>query len=578
MDTQDSELKNLKDSLEDLKRRVVNIESSLQKTPVPVEFRKDEPVLIKPEEKIAVPKPQESVESKITGKSFAFLGSLAILFGISFFLKYAFDNNLIGVNSRIILGVACGFAFLLLGDFLSRKDKYKQYSFYISGGGLSILYLSIFSAFNFYHLIEQSTAFASMISVTAVGALLSLRSNAKALAGLSLLGGFLSPFLVSSGTGDQVTLFTYVLILDLGFLVISYYKKWPEIYILNLVGTYLIFGTWFARFYKMELLVLTMIFLTLFFILFLISPLISSIYKIARNNKNDLVLNLLNCLAYFSAAHYILKNGGYSSDFIGTFFAFWAGFNLLSAFFIKSIDPEDYYGVYGFGGVGLVLATLVPPILLDKNWITIAWTTEALVLAWTGLRLKSREIRIFSMLVYSVAAMRLLFIDVGFFSRYTLFTPFLNERFFIFCTVAASFFASAGLYKAAGSELKEREENFSTILGLLGNFFLVLIISMDLWRNFRGVTNYQNLSLSIFWAVYSGCLMLFGIIQHSKSARLLSIFGFGVVIIKVFLYDSSALSDISRIVSFIFLGVILLVISFLFYRYKDKIKEFIMLQ
>ena len=92
----------------------------------------------------------------------------------------------------------------------------------------------------------------------------------------------------------------------------------------------------------------------------------------------------------------------------------------------------------------------------------------------------------------------------------------------------------------------------------------------------RSLRNLEKLSLSLIWGVYSAVLMVVGIVRHSRAARVLALMGFGVVIVKVFLFDVSVLSDLYRIASFIALGIILLVVSFLFYRYKDKIKEFIM--
>jgi len=59
------------------------------------------------------------------------------------------------------------------------------------------------------------------------------------------------------------------------------------------------------------------------------------------------------------------------------------------------------------------------------------------------------------------------------------------------------------------------------------------------------------------------------------SARKLAIAGFGLTILKVFLVDSSSLSDVNRIISFIMLGVILLSVSFFWYRNRERIKQFL---
>ena len=608
----DARIEGMRVALEDLKNRVIKLESIMgkpeyfpsTKIPVPPEYRKDVPLReYYPEKEVQSPKPT-NVESKITGKWFAGLGVLAILFGVSFFLKYAFENNLIGVTGRVVMGIVSGLVFLVGGDFLSSKDKYRQYSFFISGGGLALLYLSIYAAFNYYQLVDQATAFLFMIAITGGGAVLSLKSNAKVLACISILGGFLTQFLVSNGSGDQITLFSYVLILDLSFLGISYFKKWNEMYVLALVGTYLIFFSWYGQFYNSTFLFPTMAFLSVFFSVFLISPFFISISRLVKSKRDDLILSVVNGSVYFAASYTILKGENYTS--LGFFFVAWAAVYLGYAYLVQTVNKEDTYAIYGLGGISLLLITLAVPIQLEKNWITIAWAIEGLILVWTGFKLNNYSIRFFGAGVSFVAALRLFAFDT-FFSNDSLqtFIPVFNERFLTYIIVVASYFAIAYIYGIFKEIRSDKERNVPAIFGLLGNFFLIMILSLDLTRyydrriielstppngiftgnvvyNYFGnpavvsLRNAQNLTLSVLWGVYSGLLMLFGIIMRSKSSRLLAIIGLGIVIVKVFLYDASSLSDIYRIASFIFLGVILLVISFLFYKYKEKIKEFVL--
>ncbi len=105
------------------------------------------------------------IESAVTGKWFAVIGIIALIFGVSFFLKFAFENNLIGVTGRVMLGLGAGLVLLVVGDYLARRESYRAYSFYLTGGGLALLYLSIYAAFNFYQLISQYGAFGFMILV-----------------------------------------------------------------------------------------------------------------------------------------------------------------------------------------------------------------------------------------------------------------------------------------------------------------------------------------------------------------------------------------------------------------------------
>jgi uncharacterized membrane protein len=290
--------------------------------------------------------------------------------------------------------------------------------------------------------------------------------------------------------------------------------------------------------------------------------------------------------------------------YLGFFFVVWSGIYLLAAYVLSITNREDKYGVYALAGVGLLLVTLAIPIQLHQRWITVAWAIEAAVLAWFGFELKGKVLRTFAHLVLGIALVRLLFLDTVLRSKLEDFVPLFNNRFFTFAVVAASLFVSSYLYRLYKKELTEGEQSFSAALGVIANLVLVFILSVESSTYFdkqisgaqvaartpsvynyddsnsgegvRSLRNLQNLSLSIIWGIYAAVLMLVGILKHSRASRILALVGFGIVVMKVFTYDVSALSDLYRIASFITLGMLLLIVSFLFYRYKDKVKEFIL--
>jgi len=83
--------------------------------------------------------------------------------------------------------------------------------------------------------------------------------------------------------------------------------------------------------------------------------------------------------------------------------------------------------------------------------------------------------------------------------------------------------------------------------------------------------NLQQLALSGVWLLYSIVLMVVGIWRWMATLRIMAIILFGVAIAKIFIYDLSFLETLYRIFSFIGLGVILLVVSYLYQRYKAVI-------
>lgn len=544
---------------------------------------------------------QESIETKITGKLFAFVGVIAFLFGFGFFLKYIFERDLIDDVTKVIIGIFGGLTLLILGYLLQRKDKYRQYSFFISGGGLAILYLSIYGAFNYYNLISQATAFVFMVFITVGGIGIALVMNTEILAIVSLIGGFLTPYLVSTGVDNQLALFSYVSILNLGFLISGYFKKWRSLYFMNFAGTYAIFFGWFAKFYHPDKLLLTFSFLSLFFFIFSITPFLLSIFKNKKSNIGDVLASALNAMVYFSVSSLILRSDYHS--LLGLFFVFGAIFYLFFAYLVNSANREDKYGIFALSSIGLVLLTLAIPIQLDKQWIAIAWSVEGLLLISGGFKLKDLYMRSFGLIVFIIAIFQLNLLRVNVKD----FNVFFNERFITYLITTACLFVAAYIYSFYKQELRReyKEHYISMILSLGANFLMISNLSSeinfffnkkilflqeasfdktvfksiglnaDYYAKLNSLTNLKNLSLSIMLALYASILMIVGILKHYKSVRLFALVMFGIIIVKVFFHDIASLGGIYRIVSFMGLGAILLIISFLFYSYKEKIKSFL---
>ena len=81
----------------------------------------------------------------------------------------------------------------------------------------------------------------------------------------------------------------------------------------------------------------------------------------------------------------------------------------------------------------------------------------------------------------------------------------------------------------------------------------------------------SNTSVSIFWAIYAAILTAVGFAKRSSSLRIFGLTLFIITAVKIFI-DVWSLGTIYRIISFIGLGVIALVASFVYVKYKDRLK------
>src|SRR5205807_7821359 len=151
-----------------------------------------------------------------------------------------------------------------------------------------------------YAIIANGSAFAAMIVVTIAVVALALRHRSEFLAGIALTGGFLTPVLLSTGVNREVELFTYVALLDVAALVLLALHPWVRALAVAFLGTLFLYIGWASSFYSPEQTDRTIAFVTLFFLLFGVVPLLRrwGDQKIAA--AVVLLLPFANAIVYFS--------------------------------------------------------------------------------------------------------------------------------------------------------------------------------------------------------------------------------------------------------------------------------------
>ena len=134
-------------------------------------------------------------------------------------------------------------------------------------------------------------------------------------------------------------------------------------------------------------------------------------------------------------------------------------------------------------------------------------------------------------------------------------------------------FALWAIFKNAKTQLENTK--FHIFLEVVIHISILNFLSNELvtWMDIAGYQDIFKLGLSILWSVYSLLLVSLGIYKKKKYLRISALVLFGVTLAKLFLYDISNLSTISKTVVLIVLGLLLLIISFLYNKFKDKIGD-----
>jgi|WetSurMetagenome_2_1015567.scaffolds.fasta_scaffold00663_3 uncharacterized membrane protein len=521
-----------------------------------------------------------SLESAIGTKWIGRIGMIAMIFGVGFLLKYSFDNNLIGETGRVALGLLTGIFFLGFGEYISRRDNMKLYSQIITGGGLAILYLSVYAGYAFYKLIPQLPAFVALIAVTTTGITLSLRYNAIVIAAIGLIGGFLTPVMLSTGENSPLTLFSYILLLDIGILIISYRRAWMVLYIISLPLTLIMYTVWHQKFYTPDQQLIAFGITTVFFILYNVF----SVLKGRKSCKYEKLYDgvVVNTVMFLFALSFFAQNG-LVNDWM--FRGFILGLSAISVIAAEVLSARGYPGkhiIYSYAGWSVTLSVVALLIIFEQEWQVIALAGETLALCYAGLRLNNSYLRYASYVTGFIVAGLFLRESQLYLAPFEGFLPVVNSRFLICGLIIAAFYSMLYLLNRGRETLAANEK--LVLPGLLimvqiMSVYLLSIESVDYFRYARGALDLvpldsryaRQLSLSIVWAVYASALIGAGIAKQQSIVRLMGIGLIALTILKVFLIDLSALRTIYRIISFVALGFILLAVSYFYNRFKQRI-------
>lgn len=521
-----------------------------------------------------------SLENAIGTRWIGRVGVLAILFGVAFFLKYSFDNKLIGETGRVMLGIFWGAAFIGVGEYLQKKKDLGLYGQMLSGGGLAVLYLALYAAFALYHLIPAPLATAGLLAVTTTGMTLSVRYSTYSLAAIALLGGFLTPIMLSTGQNQPVTLFGYVLLLDAGTLLLLRFRHWPSLVAASLAGTVLLYFGWHAEYFSDPQRWLAFGVVSVFFAFYNLYILVSRLYSPEPESKTDQLV-IFGSTAFFFLS-FLSQHHWEHTWPVKSFTLALACFEIGLAELVRRRATAARLTTASYAAASVIMTVIATFVALEQRWVLPALAAEMAALGWIGLRLDSPALRRGSYLLGLIVLFRFTD-DIAFrLEPFERFLPVLNSRFLVCAAAVAGFYALLGFVAQNRYKLDANERYLPGIVFVITQALSLVLLSVEVHDFFRyrsaahvlawGASHYAyQLSLSVLWALYASLLTGAGIYRRLRGARVLGILLLGATVLKVFLLDLSSLQTFYRIISFIVLGLLLLAVSYSYNRFKHFI-------
>ena len=534
----------------------------------------DEPV--QPEPAMAQPTPLSieaewwsNMEAKIGKRWMVWAGALALFLGVGFFVKYAIDHRWIGPTTRVICGCAFGLVLIGLGYRFLRK-KMRAFGQGLVGGGLAMLYVSIFAAFQFYGLIRQPIAFVLLVAVSAVGMTLSVIHDAMPISFIAILGGFLTPVLISTGQNERDLLFAYLLLLDLSVLGIGFFKKWRALDVLAFIGTAWLFGAWYDKFYEPSVLLPTLAWLGAFYVTFLLLPFVGHLRRKTPATVERFVMALVSSTGVFAFAYNMLYPD--NSPGLSLVALSMGACCLVMGVLFATRVKDDKRGLLGFIALAITFLTISIPIYFKLNGITLCWAAEAPLLIYLGYKFKYRPVRVGGIIVLGITVLRLFVKHLPLHSEE--FTFILNTRFATAMCVPLSCALFAVIHQLRGEHAGKVDHVEKVIGGILAGFLALIVLHTEIAQFFKysaSITavdhRYYGLSSAcVLWSLGALAFLFAGIRLRSRAACVVGFLGILVaVFLTLFLYERNFLDDYLFMLNIRFLAAFVMVLAFFSY-------------
>ena len=324
------------------------------------------------------------------GNTLVQAGVVVLFFGVAFLLRYLAEHSHVSIEVRLS-AIALGAVVLLAVGWRLRRRK-TGYALALQGGGVGILYLTVFAALRLYGLLPPALGFGVLVLIAVFSAALAVLQDSAAFAVLGVVGGFLAPVLASTGEGSHVVLFTYYAVLNIGLSMVAWFKAWRPLNITGFLFTFAIATAWGVLKYQPQAFPSTEPFLILFFLLYVaIAVLFTLRQPLNLRGLVDGPLVFGNPIAAFGLQSAMLRHDSmalaYSAIFMSALY-------LSLTFVLKRLRNASQTLLFeSFLALGVAFLTLAIPLALGSRLNSAAWALEGAALVWIGCRQNRRAAR-----------------------------------------------------------------------------------------------------------------------------------------------------------------------------------------
>ncbi len=383
------------------------------------------------------------------GNTLVRVGVVVLFFGIAFLLSYFAEHVTIPIALQFGGVAFAGAVMIAVGAWL--RNARRAYALALIGGGLGVLYLTTFAAFQLVPLLSPQRAFELLAAIAGLAIALALVFDAQALAALAALGGLLAPVLVAT-VSEPLPLFGYVAAVNVLVVGVAGFRAWRMLDLVGCIGTLLLSLWWGYEYYDPAYFDLVEPFLALFFLTYVALPIVHAL-RAASEPRVDATLLFGAPIVAFALQALLVQDTRYGLAWTA------AAVAVMYALLWQALRHAKKGTVAtlaaAFGALAVVFATLTVPLAVDARWTSALWAIEAAGVYWIGCREDRPVARGFALLLQLAAGTAWL---VGGFDEYAE-LAFANRQFLGSAAIALAGFATVRFGDRRGETLQATERS-----------------------------------------------------------------------------------------------------------------------
>ncbi len=499
---------------------------------------------------------ETSFEDLLGGRILAWLGGLAIVVGVVLFLVIAVDRGWIGVEARIALAFAGSTVLLAVGLFLYERRGQTEAAVAAVASALAALYASLTYATAVKGVVGEEAGLLVAALVGAVGATIAVRWRSQFVAALALLGALASPVLVGGETSGLALAFMVVAVVATVAVLVWQRWGWLALGAFLISAPQLAFWAWDRDDLGVPLAVLA-----LYWCLFVVAAIgyelrvPTSVLRVSSASVLLLNAGLVTALGWS-----LIDDRGSPEGATSWVLAVTVAHIALGGFGFRRRMSAEIAALLVAVGVGLSGVTLA--LAVDGPALVAGWSAEAAILAWVAARTGERRALAFSVAFLGLAALHTLVDEAPPDALVDGVDDLPRALAAVLCVGISAFVVR---------HFVERVDLQLVLLGV-GSVALLYAASLTIVDVLQGDASEPSqtaqVALSTFWGVVGLVAIVVGLVRDVRELRYAGLALLGLGVAKVFAYDLSELDQLYRVLSFIAVGIVLLVGAYAYQRVR----------